>query len=145
MERFEWDDSLNVRVRDIDEQKTRISAHINRIFEAWEEEASNKDLFDLINELGEGLRMHFAHEERIMNELEYPELQEQKKAHKYFLRKTLNLRRVISDTPETLADESFSFLMEWLKQHILDQDQRFAPYARVRLFSEAQKRSRRMR
>lgn len=145
MERFEWNDSFNINVRDIDEQKQKIAAHINTIFEKREEGAEPKVIFDLLNELGEGLRMHFGHEEKIMHQLGYPELGDHRKNHKYYMRKTLNMRRIVADDPANLTDETLGFLSAWLKEHILLEDQYFAPYARVRMFIDNHKRSRRMR
>ncbi|MCW7755314.1 bacteriohemerythrin [Desulfobotulus sp. H1] len=145
MEQMIWDDSLNVRVQNIDEQKRKIVEHINKIYVKHMEKAEPRVLFDLINELGEGLRIHFALEEKIMQQQGYPELVDHRKLHKLFIRKTLNIRRALADSPENVKAESLAYLGEWFLNHIRTDDQRFAPYARIRMFIDTHKRNKRMR
>lgn len=145
MERMVWEEDLNIHVQQIDEQKQKIAEHINKIYQKYEEKAEPRVLFDLLNELGEGLRIHFGIEEKIMQQLGYPELAEHRKLHKVFIRKTLNLRRMVSDDPEDLKDESLAYLAKWLVEHIRTEDQRFGPYGRTKLFIEQHKRNKRMR
>ncbi|TWI70720.1 hemerythrin [Desulfobotulus alkaliphilus] len=145
MEQMIWDESLNVRVQNIDEQKQKIVEHINKIYQKHAERAEPKVLFDLLNELGEGLRMHFALEEKIMQQQGYPELPDHRKLHKLFIRKTLNVRRALADNPDNVKDESLRYLGDWLLAHIRSEDQRFAPYARIRMFIDRQKKNKRMR
>ncbi|MDL2286619.1 bacteriohemerythrin [Desulfococcaceae bacterium OttesenSCG-928-F15] len=145
MEPIIWEERLNIRVQNIDEQKQKIVEHINKIYVRFHEKADARTLFDLLNELGEGLRMHFALEEKIMQQLSYPEIQDHKKLHKLYIRKTLNLRRLVSDTPENLTEENLRTLGNWLMDHICTEDQRFAPFARIRMLVDGHKRTRRLR
>ena len=145
MERIIWEENLNICVQNIDEQKQKIADHINRIYQKHEEKAEPRVLFDLLNDLGEGLRIHFALEEKIMQQLGYPELAEHRKLHKFFIRKTLNLRRLISDDPDNIRDEALVFLGHWLVEHIRTEDQRFGPYARTRMFVDQHRRNKRVR
>lgn len=140
-----WEERLNIRVQNIDEQKQKIVEHINKIYTRFNEKADARILFDLLNELGEGLRMHFSLEERIMQQLSYPEIQEHKKLHKLYIRKTLNLRRLVSDAQENMTKESLSTLGDWLIEHICTEDHRFAPFARTRSFIDNHKRNKRLR
>ena len=84
------------------------------------------EIIHLIDELKEYTKFHFADEERIMAEMNYPGLEAQKRAHTAFVDKLaeidLNQLDEIDDHQQEYLNELIQFLAGWLVNHILGMD-----------------------
>ncbi len=110
----------------IDEEHRTLFDIIGRIYKAIEVELVH-DKFDLIldilDELKEYTRVHFADEENYMREIGYEGLAQQEILHEKFI-ETLNNVNLdhVDDNQEEYLYEVLNFLQNWLVNHILKVD-----------------------
>ncbi len=110
----------------VDEEHKMLFDIIGKIHKAIEVELVH-DKFDLIldilDELKEYTRVHFADEEKYMREIGYEGLAQQELLHQKFIEtlEDLNLDEV-DDNQEAYLYEFLNFLQNWLVNHILKVD-----------------------
>ncbi|MCR6630769.1 MAG: methyl-accepting chemotaxis protein [Magnetospirillum sp.] len=76
-------------------------------------------------------RTHFAREEEMFARWAYPGVEMHKKAHERLLATAAGLQaKFREDGSETVADEVFEFLRDWLVKHILGDDALYANFFR---------------
>ena len=77
---------------------------------------------EILSELVSYTKYHFAAEERLMMEIKYPRLKEQREAHRWFTEELNGHFLTISGKDGMLAAQVFVFLREWYAEHILKHD-----------------------
>lgn len=85
MSLIEWNDEIySVGINKMDQEHKRLISMINALDKLKEQ--PNKDYLERVFvTLIEYTRDHFAHEERIMERMQYPRLAEHKKQHQIFV------------------------------------------------------------
>lgn len=115
-----------IDVPEIDDEHKMLFDIIGKIYKTIEVELVH-DKFDLIldilDELKEYTRVHFADEENYMREIGYEGLAQQEILHQKFIDtlEELNLDEV-DDNQEAYLYEFLNFLQNWLVNHILKVD-----------------------
>ncbi|MBI1390241.1 MAG: bacteriohemerythrin [bacterium] len=125
---FEWDDSMSVKNKTLDDQHKRLIALVNKLFDALKQNKGKSILGGIIDELIDYTRTHFKNEERIMAQGGYPKLESHQKQHHAFTEKALDLQTRFHRGELVLSQEVLDFLKDWLINHIMKQDQQYAPY-----------------
>jgi hemerythrin-like metal-binding protein len=71
---------------------------------------------------------HFHEEELLMEAQKYPRRAQHKQAHDHFIQELLAMKSAFAATGETMSLSTLvhSFMMTWLRQHILVMDQELA-------------------
>ena len=80
-----WTPDLSVGVENIDEQHKIWFEKANELFEAGKQQRAKEYINTMIDFLDEYTKKHFSDEESYMEEIGYPELDAQKKAHASFI------------------------------------------------------------
>jgi hemerythrin-like metal-binding protein len=109
----------------------------------------HKKLVDLLNELNRALQAgmgqgalggvldglcqytvyHFAHEEILFQESNYPRYEEHRRQHEALTAKALKIYQDFqSGTAEVLPEQVLEFLKNWLSQHIMGADREAGLY-----------------
>lgn len=85
------------------------------------------EIIGILNELREYTKEHFQDEEEYMENIRYPGLQAQKRAHRIFVSKLeeLDLEQ-LDDNQQEYLEELMEFLFGWLSNHILKSDKLIA-------------------
>ncbi|MCX7793593.1 MAG: bacteriohemerythrin [Thermodesulfovibrionales bacterium] len=125
---IEWDNKYKVDIIEIDAQHQRLFILYNNLVEAMYRGVGMKELGNVLNELLEYTVIHFMTEEAYMEKFKYPELESHRSAHKGFREKVYNLHKDFTEGKPVLTAEVVEYVRDWLKQHVLNVDQRFAPY-----------------
>lgn len=125
---IEWDDKYKVNIIEIDAQHKRLFAIYNNLIDAMYQGVGVKELGTALNELLDYTIVHFMTEEGYMEKYRYPELESHRAAHKAFRERVYNLHKDFSEGKPVLTAEVVEYLRDWLKQHVLNVDQRYAPY-----------------
>jgi hemerythrin len=122
-----WDESYSVGVKELDEQHKRLFKMLDDLFDSMDTAAD----FQTVSEVLEGLReyalVHFETEERYMSECGYPDLENHKWTHEQFRKKVDDLFSSGAARPEQVLTDILNFLYEWLTNHILSCDKKYAP------------------
>ena len=76
---------------------------------------------------------HFSDEEACMEEMGYPGLIEQKKAHAMFIEKLAEIDlETMDDNQQGYLEELIDFLLKWLSVHILQMDKKIGEYVNTK-------------
>lgn len=119
-------------VPQIDGEHASLFAIINDIYKIVEEEYSEErydDVLGLLDRLEEYTQTHFAHEEEIMEQNHFPELEFQKSAHASFIERLSD--RDMAETmenPKEFLEDLLDFLYAWLGNHILQHDKKIGKF-----------------
>lgn len=108
-------------------RETNDLIHNNLLYDKYDE------IVHLLDELREYTKIHFEDEEAVMEKLNYPGLDEQKRAHAAFVDKLMSIdldkMDEIDDNQQEYLYELIDFLAGWLVNHILKMDIDIGVYA----------------
>ncbi|MBC8339124.1 MAG: hemerythrin family protein [Rhodospirillales bacterium] len=129
----QWSDDYKTGEKEIDKEHWGLFALINDLNEKRLHGADEKSIASTLYALVAYVDVHFEHEERLMEETGYPELDSHKKAHEALDRRVMEFQDAFLGSPETFDFEALmDFLSNWLQQHILKLDMDFAAYHKKR-------------
>ena len=130
VEQIIWTEDFSVGVARIDEQHKRLIGMINRLISAPQARARSETISDLLNDMTSYAQEHFATEEALMRQYNYPQLEEHVAQHRTFREKTVGFcSAAILDAPG-LPEAMLYYLRNWLVDHILNSDMAFKPFFR---------------
>lgn len=70
--------------------------------------------------------MHFESEERLMEQIAYPDLEAHREQHRLFKEQLALIHQAYQVTPShALAEKLLALSQEWLKDHILKEDMKY--------------------
>lgn len=122
-----WDESYSVGVKELDEQHKQLFKTLDDLFESMDTAMDPQTVSDVLTILREYALVHFETEERYMSECGYPDLEDHKWAHEQFRKKVHDLCSDGAARPEQVLTDILNFLYEWLTNHILSCDKKYAP------------------
>lgn len=121
-----------VEMIDMEHQRLfEIIADANRVVQAELLHDKYDEIIHIIDELKAYTEEHFHDEEAYMEEIQYPELPAQKRAHGNFIDKLAEIDLDnMDDNQQEYLEELISFLLNWLIVHILHMDKKIGEYVR---------------
>lgn len=128
MSLFQWNDSYSVNISSIDEQHKTLFWLINKLHNARMEGKGSDVIGEILKELIKYTQSHFALEEQFMKKHNYPEYEQHKAIHDDLVKKVLDVKAKFEKGDNNLSGEVFSFLRDWLVNHIQGTDKKYAPY-----------------
>jgi hemerythrin len=120
-----WKDFYTVGDPSLDAQHKQILAAVNALYEAMQHGKDRAALRSILDMLVQYTLVHFADEERLMQEHGYPHVAEHAALHEELRRRTLDWREHID---LATGREVLRFLKEWWLGHIQGADKKYAPY-----------------
>lgn len=132
MPKIEWDKSFSVNNAEIDNQHKNWVEIINELHDVLmgnDTEKFKNITSGSLKSMQEYAKKHFAYEEEYMREINYPGLAGHQQIHGHF-HKLLN--DYINDMQEgdlILNTSIMKVLMNWLQDHILNEDKKYSLYA----------------
>lgn len=124
---IKWKDSYKIGDADIDAQHVELFEKINRLLEARDKASQTLCAMGLY----QYVREHFAHEEALMRQLQYPSLKVHIELHNALVTRLNTVSLAIAN--ETLDKaELESFLVEWTLSHIRTFDTKLAAFIKSR-------------
>ena len=129
-----WTPALSVGVEVIDDQHKIWFDKAEKLFEAGRNKESQKYIGELLEFLDSYTRKHFADEESYMLKINYPEYEEQKKAHNAFIAQLAELRDNYNSSGGNIVViiRANKMVIEWLTKHISNMDKKIGIYAKQR-------------
>lgn len=118
MPRIEWNDNLKLGVKEIDEQHEKLIALINDLYDAHKEGKAKEVIDAIVSEAHDYIGYHFSTEQRLMEDHDYPGLEEHTDNHEDYIIKSSDFLMASHDDEEGLADEVLDYLTGWWKSHI---------------------------
>ncbi len=121
---LEWYDSYSVRVDEIDRQHKQLVAMINRLHESISQNRVDETIGQVLIELVDYTKRHFADEEHLMIRIGYPELQQHRAHHDDLRRRLAEILKRLRDNDRLTIFELLGFMRAWLVDHILKEDKK---------------------
>ena len=125
---IEWSGELSVGIEEIDAQHKVLVDLLNRIHEAIQQRHGTEVTRQIVDQLGEYTRIHFAVEESLMRILHYSEYEQHKDEHDKLIEQLNALQKKLVEGKASVSYELAHFLKVWLTKHIMEADKRYSPY-----------------
>lgn len=127
-----WTPDLSVGVKHIDDQHKTWFEKANELFEAGKEQRAKEYINQMIDFLDEYTKLHFRDEEAYMEEIKYPGLDAQKKAHASFINELARLKNDYNNTGGNIMVilNANKMVINWLTNHIRNMDKKIGEYVR---------------
>jgi hemerythrin len=126
-----WDESLSVNVREIDEQHKKLVGMINKLHSAMIEGKGNDILDNIISEMVNYVKIHFFTEEKYFDMFHYEEAEPHKVEHAFFTQKVEEFKEGFEKGLMYVTLDVLNFLTNWLTTHLMGCDKKY-----VKCFNE---------
>lgn len=121
---FEWTDELSIGVEQIDSQHKKLIGIINEFYKAINNGSSEDAIRTAVGNLINYVGTHFADEEKIMEENNYPEIELHKQIHRRLTESVLDYAQKLGAGQKILNLDMAIFLKGWLENHIAQTDKK---------------------
>lgn len=132
MSKIEWNEQFDTGIDVIDQQHRRIVEYINQLDDLRLKDNSRDEIAMLINNLVDYTMTHFAFEESLQEEANYPYIAAHKKVHDQFRERVAEYQARFNKG-ENVTRLLNSMLVTWLLNHIKRDDADFAEVVRNHL------------
>ena len=123
-----WNDTLSVKVAEIDRQHQKLISMINELNDAMRQGKGKDVLGEIIKSLVDYTVTHFKTEETYFDKFGYPEKDSHKKEHTDFVKKTSDFKEGFEKGKLGLSIELMNFLSNWLQNHIKGTDKKYSQF-----------------
>jgi hemerythrin len=123
-----WNPALSVGIEQIDRQHQELIGIINSLIENEDATGHSEPVADVLDRMTKYADYHFNTEEDLMSQHGFPGYISHRDEHTRFKMKTAKFCLDALQRKETLPDELFSFLRQWLTHHILQSDMQYKPF-----------------
>lgn len=125
---IQWNETLSVKVQEIDNQHRKLINLINNLDEAMRKGKGKEVLGTVLNELVQYTKQHFAYEQGLMATYHYPDAEAHAHKHDTLTRQVFELHVKYMAGQASLTIPTMSFLNSWLIDHIQNTDKKFGDY-----------------
>ncbi len=132
MPKMEWDASFSVNDDEIDAQHKTWIGTLNTLHDSMisdEVEDTGKVIAASLEAMISYTRFHFKFEEEYMRKINYPDLAEHLKLHENFIARICNYDNDMRNGNVVLGTRTIKIMQEWLTEHILIEDKKYALFA----------------
>ena len=123
-----WDPIYRIGVDVIDRQHQKLFDISNRFYDAWRHHERRAVLCRIFDELIEYTGYHFAEEERLMQQIDYPALPQHRANHEELVELVNHYRTQLKGRTAGAERQVIEFVRTWLRAHVLDADRKIGVY-----------------
>lgn len=127
-----WSPKYSLGIEAVDSQHRSIVDLINRLHESIKAGEARNETDEILRRMRDYALLHFAMEEKYMEEFGYEGLKEHLVEHETFRRKVPEFEESFRQGDLTVALDIMRFLMDWLLRHIQFVDHKYAPLFKER-------------
>ena len=131
MDCLHWSDSFNTGIAEIDNQHRQLIDYLNQLSEAHTAQ-NRKAVGEVIEGLVDYTLSHFAFEESLMEEVEYPFARAHKKIHEMFVKRVAGFQARFKEGQD-VTEEFYTLLKRWLIQHIQRDDMAYSTPVKTKM------------
>ena len=129
---FEWKPQYSVNIPSIDGQHQNLFRIAGELHSAMAAGQGKAALSRILDRLVQYTKVHFAHEERLMSLHHYPDAAKHAAQHHALTEQVLAFQADFDNGKALMTIQVLDFLKEWLKHHIAESDQKYAPFLKER-------------
>lgn len=130
---FEWKEQYSVGIPSIDEQHQQLFALISNFYDQIRQKQAKQAIHDVLVGLVDYARTHFLTEETYFKRYNYPRYAMHVAKHTEFIDRLMEFQARFQANELLLPIEIADFMKTWLTQHVLGEDQRYAPFLKTHL------------
>ena len=123
-----WSEDFSVNVAEIDAQHKKLCDYVNRLHAGVEARVDREDLRRLLGDLVEYTRLHFATEERLMEEQGMHPSTSHRKEHNTLLSLLEDTLRSISVGNHPIFYSEYDVSNDWFLAHIMNHDKKLGAF-----------------
>lgn len=125
---IDWTNEFSVGIPSLDEQHRNLVDIINKFEEARRRGKGTKIMRQILNEIIGYTQEHFAFEEELLEESDYPDRKLHQSQHRQLLQKVERLQHDYLHEGRRITAETGEFLNYWLTSHILQHDKNYSEH-----------------
>lgn len=125
---IDWNDKLCIGVAQVDTEHQNLVGILNQLDEAMRKGKGTRIMGEILVQLVDYTKFHFANEENIMAEANYPKLERHKSQHRQLVEKVEKFHQKFTSQGKRITKEMMEFLRYWLTNHILVDDMEFGKF-----------------
>ena len=126
MDRFIWGKEFKTGIPEMDCEHVMLLSIYNQLCSVIDNEKEHEALDDIMNALVTYIKVHFQHEEEMLEKVGYFALAEHRKAHKALTTSLDNIYDAYCETGDfSVARNLRSLVLSWLAGHILKDDKAY--------------------
>ncbi len=126
----DWNDSYRVEIATFDTQHKQLFNLLNQLHEAMIMGQGQSAMGDVLTALVNYTATHFADEERLLKQHNYPDFEEHIKEHRAFVQQVLEFQQKFVAGNASITLSILSFLRDWVQKHINVNDKKYSSYLR---------------
>ncbi|MBF0469030.1 MAG: bacteriohemerythrin [Desulfamplus sp.] len=123
-----WAPKFATGIDEIDKQHKELIRMINELHKAMKQKMGIQRSGAILDGLAEYTVYHFGHEEKLFKKYDYPEYSEHKKIHEKLVATVVAFQKDFKSGKASLSVDLMNFLTQWLKDHIMKCDMKYAPF-----------------
>ncbi|MBF0377232.1 MAG: bacteriohemerythrin [Desulfamplus sp.] len=123
-----WGPKFATGIEQIDVQHKELIRMVNALHKAMKQKVGIQQSGAILDSLAEYTVYHFGHEEKLFKEYNYPEYNDHKKLHEELVKTVVAFQNDFKVGKASLSVDLMNFLTQWLKDHIMKCDMKYAPF-----------------
>jgi len=123
---IEWNETLSVGIKSLDDQHRELIALINQLNDAMKAGKAREIITTVLKEVIDYTSYHFSTEEEHMDKVNFSGSFTHKIEHKKLVEKALSLHRDVEAGKLMVTIEVMNFLQQWVTNHILGTDKKYS-------------------
>jgi hemerythrin-like metal-binding protein len=128
MSLFVWDSKYSVNIREIDAQHQKLFDLFNELYDAMQEGHANEVIGKVLTGVLDYTAYHFAYEEKLFRQYGYADEAAHRAEHAKLTEQAKSLMQKLDAGQSHVTMATLKFLCDWLNNHILGSDKKFAPF-----------------
>lgn len=124
-----WNETLDIGVKDMNNEHKNLLELMNELYDHFNAKASYKVQKGILDKLKDATVEHFEHEEKYMHKIGWDQLPQHQYIHKNLL-ETFGRHYQKFTESRTLSDDFFHFLKFWLSAHIQGIDKKYGEFVK---------------
>lgn len=128
LKKSEWIPELSLNDDKIDSQHKQFFDIVNNLIDHVntdrQYEITNETIYKLLLYIDE----HFEEEEKFLESINYPKLEEHKNIHHKFTKQIAMFSKEVFKNKKDITKELLNYLLEWVNTHIRDEDLDYKSY-----------------
>lgn len=129
---FEWKQEYSIGIQSIDAQHQGLFSTAAELYKAMSAGQGKSVLARILDRLVQYTAMHFAHEERLMRQHGYPDLEKHLVEHAALTKQVVDFQAEFHSGRANMTVQVLNFLNSWLQQHINVSDKAYAPHLKTK-------------
>jgi hemerythrin-like metal-binding protein len=125
---FNWNAKYSVGIKEIDSHHMQLVEMLNHLYDAMLQGKGNQEIQQVIDDLINYTSFHFSYEEKLFKQYGYPDAAAHHNEHEALKAKVIEYKEKIQKGQAGTTIMVANFLKDWLTNHILGSDQKYAPF-----------------